>query len=69
MKPPTAPEMRKIMEERRAHRERFRALNSNTRIAVIGIIGLPSHSLSDIKILPAPKPFFKGVYIGNRAAQ
>jgi len=69
IEPPTAPQMRKIVEERRAQRETSRALKSNAGIAVIGIIGLPSHSLSDIEILPAPESFFKGFHIGNRAAQ
>ena len=39
MPPPPAPEMRKIVEERRAQRETSRALKSNAGIAVIGIIG------------------------------
>lgn len=39
MEPPTAPEMRKIVEERRAQRETSRALKSNARIAVVGVIG------------------------------
>jgi len=39
LEPPTAPEMRKLVEERRAQRETSRALKSNAGIAVIGIIG------------------------------
>jgi chromosome segregation ATPase len=39
IKPPTAPEMRRIVEERRAQRDTSRALKSNAGIAVVGIIG------------------------------
>ena len=40
IEPPTAPEMRRMVEERREQRETSRALKSNAGIAVIGIIGL-----------------------------
>lgn len=39
LEPPTAPQMRQIVEERRAQRETTRALKSNAGIAVIGVIG------------------------------
>lgn len=39
LEPPTAPQMRQIVEERRAQRETSRALKSNAGIAVIGVIG------------------------------
>jgi predicted nucleic acid-binding Zn-ribbon protein len=39
LEPPTASEMRKIVEERRTQRETSRALKSNAGIAVIGVIG------------------------------
>ena len=39
LEPPKAPEMRRLVEERRAQRETSRALKSNARIAVIGVIG------------------------------
>lgn len=37
--PPPAPEMRRMVEERRAQRETSRSLKSNAGIAVIGIVG------------------------------
>jgi len=39
MEPPTAPEMRRIVEERRALRETSRSLKANAGIAVIAVIG------------------------------
>lgn len=39
MEPPTAPEMRRIVEERRALRETARSLKANAGIAVIAVIG------------------------------
>jgi predicted nucleic acid-binding Zn-ribbon protein len=39
MPPPPAPEMRRMVEERRAQRETSRSLKSNAGIAVIGIVG------------------------------